>query len=145
MTGNDRALSGIIAALLARGCCGDRVRGTDRFPELRQPCNAAELHLEEEKSAGTPPARCEMAAELERVEYPLDQNGLCQLVIEGTTQREPSQHRTVMTADPQSFTIILQSQQAGRATIACGWASRNPSMQRARQYGITISVISGRF
>jgi hypothetical protein len=75
MTGNDRALSGIIAALLARGCCGDRIRGTDRFPELRQACNAAELHLEEEKSAGTPPARCEMAAELKRVESPLDQHG----------------------------------------------------------------------
>jgi hypothetical protein len=28
--------------------------------------------------------------------------------------------------DPQSFTIILQSQEAGQATIACGWASPNP-------------------
>lgn len=96
MTGNDWALSGIIAALLARGCCGDRVRGTDRFPELRQPCNAAELHLEEEKSAGTPPARCEMAAKLERVEYPLDQNGhWANWSSKALPKGEPSQDRTV--------------------------------------------------
>ena len=146
MTGNDWALSGIIAALLARGCCGDRVRGTDRFPELppalqrrRTPPRRGETGWDV-AGAMRNGGRTRAGRVSSRPEWTLGQ-----LVIEGTTQRKPSQDRTVMAAAPQSFTIILQSQQAGRATIACGWASRNPSIQRARQYGITISVISGRF
>jgi flagellin-like protein len=76
VTGNDRALSGIIAALLAVAAAVTAFEGLIGSRERRQLCNVAELHLEEEKSAGTPPARCRNGGRTRagRVD-PLDQNG----------------------------------------------------------------------
>jgi hypothetical protein len=66
--GSDRALSGTIAALPARACCRDRVRGTDRFPELRSFATPQNSTSKRRDRLGRRQPDGEMAAELERVE-----------------------------------------------------------------------------